>query len=232
MPFTPSPITIKDASSADQSMIAYSDGTSKAWARPLLDNTGAIISPATAGNQATTNTKLDSVIAELQKIYQPKIQAAAATFTRPANVTAYSFGDLVSNSTTNSSCVAMTIAAARGNDVPGEIVACELEKSGTNIGQAIFWVHLFNVNPFATAPTNGDNGALALALKTGYLGTMEVTCTQSFGDGAAGIGYPLRNNSIPFAPATGTQNVFAVIECRGAWTPISGEVFNLTLMVA
>ena len=183
MPFTSTPITVKDSAAADKSLIAYNDGTSSAFAHPLLDNAGAIINPANAGNQVTTNSKLDSVIAELQKIYQPNIQAAAATFTRPANVTAYSFGDLVSNSTTNTACVAMTIAAARGNDVPGEIVACELEKSGTNIGQAIFWVHLFNINPFATAPTNGDNGALALALKAGYLGTMEVTCTQTFGDG-------------------------------------------------
>ena len=49
MPFTSSPITIKDASNTNQAMVAYSDGTNKAFARPVLDDSGNLISPATAG---------------------------------------------------------------------------------------------------------------------------------------------------------------------------------------
>ena len=56
MTFTSTPITVKDAAQADKSIIAYYDGTSSAFAHPLLDNAGAIISPATAGKQDLTNT--------------------------------------------------------------------------------------------------------------------------------------------------------------------------------
>jgi hypothetical protein len=63
MPLNPAPITVKDGAAADKSLIAYSDGTSSAFAQPLLDPTGAIISPATAGNQASANAKLDAIAA-------------------------------------------------------------------------------------------------------------------------------------------------------------------------
>ena len=63
MTFTSTPITVKDSAAADKSIIAYYDGTSSAFAHPLLDNNGAIISPATAGNQTTANGKLDTIIA-------------------------------------------------------------------------------------------------------------------------------------------------------------------------
>ena len=61
MTFTPTPITIKDAASADKSIIAYTDGTSSAFAHPVLDATGAVISPATSGNQTTANSSLAAI---------------------------------------------------------------------------------------------------------------------------------------------------------------------------
>lgn len=62
MSFTSTPVTIKNAANADQSMIAYNDGTSSALAHPLLDNTGAIINPATADKQpALDNARMPVV---------------------------------------------------------------------------------------------------------------------------------------------------------------------------
>ncbi len=58
MTFSSTPITVKDSAAADKSLIAYNDGTSSAFAHPLLDNTGAIISPATSGKQDIGNTAL------------------------------------------------------------------------------------------------------------------------------------------------------------------------------
>ncbi len=61
MTFTSTPITVKDSAAADKSIIAYNDGTSSAFAHPLLDNTGTIISPATAANQTTGNSSLATI---------------------------------------------------------------------------------------------------------------------------------------------------------------------------
>ena len=61
MTFTSTPITLKDSAAADKSIIAFNDGTSSAFAHPLLDNAGAIISPATAGNQTAGNASLTAI---------------------------------------------------------------------------------------------------------------------------------------------------------------------------
>ena len=68
MTFTSTPITVKDSAATDKSIIAYNDGTSSAFAHPILDNTGAIISPATAGNQATANTSLAAIASSVATI--------------------------------------------------------------------------------------------------------------------------------------------------------------------
>ncbi|OWK42214.1 beta strand repeat-containing protein [Fimbriiglobus ruber] len=58
MTWTQTTINILDGAGNSKPIIAYTDGTNFSFAHPLLDNTGAIISPATAGNQATMITAL------------------------------------------------------------------------------------------------------------------------------------------------------------------------------
>jgi hypothetical protein len=48
MTWTPTTLAALDASGAPHTIIAYTDGTNFSFAHPLLDNTGAIISPAVA----------------------------------------------------------------------------------------------------------------------------------------------------------------------------------------
>ncbi|MBP3955399.1 hypothetical protein J8F10_08910 [Gemmata sp. G18] len=361
MPFTPSPIIVKDANDTNQAMIAYSDGTNKAFARPLTDDSGNLISPATAGlqttanstlatiatnttslataaaqttgntslatvatntgtvntnlgaqadtvastdtgafslialvkrglqngtnilaklptlvsgripvdgsgvtqpvsaaslplpsgaataanqstantslgtiatnttgaataaNQSSANTKLDSILESCR----PRIVAAGSTLTRPADTTAYVSGDLLANNTTAGSVTPLTIAAARGNDVAGQVVRGRLKKSSTGTN-GIFRIHLFNVSPTVA---NGDNGAFAPAAMAGWLGALDVSTNQVFGDGSAGIAIPALGSSVPFVTASGTPNLFALIEVRAGYTPTSAEVFTLELEV-
>lgn len=220
MPFSSSPITIKDGASADKPLIAYNDGTNSAFAHPILDSTGALVNPATLAKQ-------DAIIAEVAKIYQPVV-SAAVSFTRPADTLAYTHGDLVANSTTAGSVAPMTIAAARGVNVPGQVVRGVLRKSGTSATNAIFRLHLFRVSP---SVANGDNGVFSATLMTNWLGAMDVTTGYVFGNGCAGVCVPVLGHSIPFLPATGTANIFALLEARAAYTPVSGEEFSIELEV-
>lgn len=228
MPFSSSPITVKDAASADKALIAYNDGTNSAFAHPLLDNAGALISPATAGRQDTGNASLASILSALQESYRPRVQAAAATMTRPADTVAYAFGDLVANSTTAGSVTPFTIAAARANDQPGQVQRGKLKKSGTTPTNGIFRVHLFSASP---SVANGDNGAFAPTAMAGWIGVLDVTTSQVFGDGCVGVAVPALGSVVPFVPASGTQNIFALLEARAAYTPANGEVFTLELEV-
>lgn len=153
------------------------------------------------------------------------------SFNRVADTNAYASGDLVANSTTAASCnignSGFTLALARANDIPGRLSSCRLRKSGTSNTNAFFRVHWFNINPLTSAPANGDNGVYTPANKAGYLGFMDINFMNVFGDGCVGIAAPSQGNYLDFTPASGTQNLFALLEARGAYTPASGETFTL-----
>jgi hypothetical protein len=152
------------------------------------------------------------------------------SFTRPANTTAYGVGQLVANSTTAASVAALSGTAARGNDVPGRVSKVILKKSGTTTTLATFRVHLFNANPVASAPANGDGGNFIPAAGGGWLGSLDVSLNQVFGDSSLGIGVPSLANYVDFTPAAGTPTLYALLEARAAYVPVSGEVFTLTVV--
>jgi hypothetical protein len=182
---------------------------------------------ATATAQSTGNTTLASILAAVQTPPPPMI-VTGGTVTRPANTTAYAFGQLLANSTTAGSVTPSTIAAARGTNVASTILRCRLLKSGTSITNSIFRLHLYNVSPTVT---NGDGGTWLSNQAANYLGSMDVTIDKVMSDGSVGNGVPSAGSTIAFSPASGTANIFCLIEVRAAYTPISGEVFTPILEV-
>jgi hypothetical protein len=147
---------------------------------------------------------------------------ATSAFTRPADTTAYANGDLVANSTTAGSVVPLTFANAV-RDVAGvsRIERIRLRKSGTSITNASFRVHLFSASPTVT---NGDNGAF-LTPVSDYIGAFDVIMDRAFSNGAAGAGVPISGGAATFTIPAGTS-LFALIEARAAYTPVSAEVFT------
>lgn len=144
-----------------------------------------------------------------------------ASFTRPADTTAYASGDLVANSTTVGSVVPMTFSrCTRGPGSSAQIRRVMISKTGTSITNTTVRVHLFNVLP--TLATNGDNGAITIATgAAGYLGQVDVIINQAFTDGAAGqLVTEINVNSL---------TLYGLLEARGAWTPASAEVITVTL---
>lgn len=158
----------------------------------------------------------------------PVKTVTSTPFTRPANTTAYAFGDLVANSTTAGSVVAITLTdAARAVDTVSSILRVRLNKSNAVLTNSIFRVHFYNVLPTVT---NGDNGAF-LTPVAGWLGAADITCDQAFSDGASGVGVATTGTSIVFPPVTGTDDLYALIEARAGYTPTSGETFSVTVEV-
>lgn len=145
-----------------------------------------------------------------------------ATVTRPADTTAYASGDLVANSTTAGSVTVPTLTVARKAAGSIELRGVKLHKSGTVITNASFRIHFFRVAPTVT---NGDNGAYLPSGVANYLGYFDVTVDQVFSDGAAGFSIPSGGRAIKLASGT---DIFPLIEARGAYTPISAEVFTIT----
>lgn len=146
---------------------------------------------------------------------------ASASFTRPADTTAYASGDLVANSTTAGSVVAMTLSVGSAAGVPSRIRRVRLVGDKADATNFTFRVHLFNV--LAITCANGDNGAFSVNKAANYLGQVDVATGQLFTDGAAG------QAACDIIAPTGV--VYALLEARAAYTPASAEVFTLGLEV-
>ena len=149
-----------------------------------------------------------------------------ATFTRPADTTAYASGDLVANSTTAGSVVPMTLTTARVAGGSFILRKVKLHKSTTTTTNASFRVHFWRSAP-ATI-TNGDNGAFSVSGVADYIGMMDVSIDRSFTDGACGFGVPLVGTELSVNLVSGTT-IRCLIEARAAYSPGNAEVFTVTL---
>jgi hypothetical protein len=151
----------------------------------------------------------------------------SAQFTRPADTTQYAVGDLVANSATAGSVVALKfnpVVNFAGQAV--RVEAARIFKSGTGVTSSSFRLHLFEISP--GTPANGDNGAFSCAGKD-YAGAIDITVDRAFTDGAFGRGLPLTNTPMTFLPGAGEKAVYGLLEARGTYTPGNAEVFTVTL---
>lgn len=147
---------------------------------------------------------------------------AGGSITRQANTTAYASGQHIAAA----SAAAIPCAVARKNAGTGVIAGVRISKSGTSLTNASFRVHLFKTAP-GTLPADaatfagGVSGVAAVAL-----GYVDITMDQQYSDGAKGFA---SIQAKAFDAAAGSQNIYALIEARAAYTPVSAEVFTVAL---
>jgi hypothetical protein len=158
-----------------------------------------------------------------------QITNPSATFTRPADTTAYTAGDLIANSVTAGAVVPMQFTL--GNSFPQSqfrLTRVRLVKSSTTIGAlAAFRLHLFENSPVCT---NGDNGAWLTDNAAHWLGNIDVAAStmQAFSDGATGIGAAVAGSELLIRTYKQTP-IFGLLAALAAYVPTSGETFTLTL---
>lgn len=148
------------------------------------------------------------------------------SFSRPADTTAYAVGDLIANSTTAGSVTPIASAAARVNAGTGVIRRIRVSTTQTALaGTEIVRVHLFKTSPTVT---NGDNGAFAAnGITSLALGYTDVVLNHVYNDGSKGFS----SADIVFDAAGGSQNIYALLETRTAFTPSSAATYALALEV-
>lgn len=156
-----------------------------------------------------------------------RAKIATATFARPADVLAYASGDLVANSTVAGAVTPLSFAVARVAAGSGMVRRVAVRKTGTAVANASFRLHLYSASPVVS---NGDNGVYLTDKAANYMGRVDVVVDQAFTDGAVGTGVPAAGLEVNFALAAG-QNIYGVLEARGAYTPVSGETFTVDLEV-
>jgi hypothetical protein len=137
---------------------------------------------------------------------------------------------LVANSTTAADVTPLSLSLQF--DMAGaRIPRVRLHKSGDTPTNAAFRVHLFKTAP--GVPGNGDNGAFAPASYAGYLGAFDVAAmiAGKADAGCVGIGLPVtgQGSYLVLNQPKGGDVIYALLEARGAYTPVSAEVFTLSL---
>lgn len=150
--------------------------------------------------------------------------AASSTITRPADTTAYTSGDLLANSTTAGSVTPLTFAVPWNHGRFGVVRGFTIKKSGTTITNATFTLHLYRSSPVVV---NGDNAALStdFANKIGSI------------DGAIMVGYSDAGYQSTFGgnfyvdTANTSRYIYGLLEAKAAYTPVSGEIFTVTLVL-
>lgn len=146
----------------------------------------------------------------------------SASFTRPADTTAYASGDLVANSTTAGSVAPLSFDGIWSNRF--SIKRVRLTKSGTTATNGQFRVHFYGASPTCA---NGDNGAWSTDQAAKYYGSIDVT-VAAFTDGCAGVGAATAGAELNVQlPTANGHTVYALLEARAAYTPANAEVFTL-----
>jgi hypothetical protein len=160
------------------------------------------------------------------------LRNTTATFTRPADTTAYASGDLVATSTTAGSVVPLTFQVSRSRDGSVIVWRARVRKSGTGLTNAQFRLHLYDAATITCA--NGDNAAWSTNGVAGYLGYIDVTIDKAFTDGAYGDGVPLSATQVAeiLVKLSTRTTILGLLEARAAYAPASAEVFTVTLELA
>lgn len=157
---------------------------------------------------------------------------ATATLTRPANTTAYSSGQQVSATANGSTGSPLQFQMADFASDGGSIVGARLTKSATSLTNATFRIHLFDLG-VPTLTNLGDQNNYAAPLKAdyaNYIGYMDFASGIAGTDAAWYEGVPSQQLLSFRCAAGGVVTIYGVLECTGAYTPASAEVFSVRLV--
>lgn len=153
------------------------------------------------------------------------LELHTASFTRPADTTAYAALDLVANSTTAGSVAPMTFNFGKG--VNRYLHSINLSKSTVTVTNATF-----RVDFFSAAPTyaGGDNAIVAVAGGLFmYRVDMPIMTAQTASANSCLYAGQLATFSQPLLVP---DDAWVSLAALAAYTPGSGDVFTLTLGVS
>ena len=212
--------TVLAAGSAIIGLVKLSDGTNTATIKaastaPVATDTALVvtISPnsVNANGQNTMANSAPVVLPSNQSWptgMSPRgFEAVFTTLTRPANTTAYSALDSISNNATAGSVTALSATVSDTNDDPITITELLVSSTDTGLAGKRLRAYLYNSDPTASTGVGaGDNSAFANK-KAGYIGSLSGLMESGFSDGTVGRLVPTyadgSSSPTPHAPAGG-----------------------------
>jgi len=150
-----------------------------------------------------------------------KAYRSTVTITRPSNTTAYTAGDVVGD-TGGSAILTLSNIGPSGGYVLVQSAALIFSDNTVPSGMGSFRVHFYSASPTAIA----DNAAFDLVSgeRANYMGFIDMPTPSDFGSTLySQVDYPGRLIKLAAASTT----LYAEIETRGAYTPVSASTIEL-----
>jgi len=185
---------------------------------PLAVNTisGTSVTVVTASGTSLSVNDTNGSLTVDGKAYR-----VTTAITRPSNTTAYTAGDVVGD-TGGSAILTLSGIGPSGGFVLVQSAALIFSDNTVPAGMGAFRVHFFSSSPTATA----DNAPFDLTSgeRAAYMGYIDLSAPQDLGSTIyTQVDYPGRLIKLAAASTT----LFAEIETRGAYTPVSASTVEL-----
>lgn len=159
----------------------------------------------------------------------------SASFTRPADTTAYAQYDLIAPSTSAASAVVTLAGAVRAAGEAFRIDKAALRCSDANLKGKTIRIHIWRTLPSLSVGDNGafnasDAGVLAVADIAGYCGSIDVTFDKAGTAGAKGFGTTADGSPVYLSPSSGIDGYLTFeVRTAGGFTPVSAATFVAAL---
>ena len=162
-----------------------------------------------------------------------------ATFTRPANTTAYAQYDLVANDATAANVVPMRFGVSKVGHGTGRVVGARLLKDDATATNADFVLHLFSTQPTSSVGDNAQfntSGVLGVSSVDSYIGSITIDMTSGAIADADALIESVNIASTPLyfdleLETNAGRVIYGLLEADQAYTPASGETFKVWLFV-
>ncbi len=177
-----------------------------------------VIKVSTVSGQSVSVSDNNSSLTVDGKAYR-----SITTITRPSNTTAYTAGDVVGD-TGGSAIISLASAGPSAGFVLAQSISLVFSDSVVPAGMGAFRVHFYNASPTAIA----DNAAFDLVSddRALYMGYVDLPAPQDLGSSLyTQTDYSGRLLKL----GTASTTLFAEIETRGAYTPVSASTVTLRI---
>lgn len=206
-----------------------SDGNTQ---RVTIDS-GQIGSLGSAASASSAPVVLASDQAWPKGLSNKAFSAAFSTLTRPANTTAYTAGDSISDNATAGSVTALSATVSDVNDDPMFISEILVTSTDTGLAGKRIRAYLYNSDPTASSGVSGGDNVAFSNKKAGYIGSMSGRMEAGFSDGTPGRlvpSYQLAADTTDLAgapasgfivtkPTSGAKTLFVQFQAIDAFTP-------------
>lgn len=182
----------------------------------------------TAGTAATNVLSIQGIASMVPVNTKERFFATVfSTLTRPANTTAYTANDSISDNATAGSVTALSATVSDTNDDPICLERIRVVSTDTGLANKNVRVWLFNSDPTASTGVGaGDNAAYSNKM-AGFVGTMSGTF-RAMSDGSVACLVPDEGSRIICNPSTGAKLIYIQFQTLSDFTPSA----NSTTLIA